>query len=91
MKERRPNPFEEMQHHQIRTYFKGEPERKIKSGLDGTLGTVRFLGNVADVYICRLMDTVVGMARSEERDEAATGRRLDPGKAPNRGTKYPNL
>jgi hypothetical protein len=83
-----------MEDHQIRTYFQGESERKIKSGLDGTLGTVRFLGNIADVYLCRLVDTVVGMAKSDGRrqeDPPGSNARLTPEQRPKRDKKYPNL
>lgn len=88
------NPFEELEDHQIRTFFEGPTERKIKSGLDGTLGTARLLGSIADVYLTRLVDTVVGMASgSSERDEESmtTSGRLDPDPSPGRDKKYPNL
>lgn len=94
MDEKRRNPFEEMEDHQIQTFFQGRAEKKIKSGLDGTLGTVRFLGNVADVYLCRLVDTVVGLANKDNprEDETmdSTGR-LIPEQKPKRDEKYPNL
>ncbi|WP_020537316.1 hypothetical protein [Lewinella cohaerens] len=94
MDEKGRNPFEEMEDHQIRNFFEGPTDRKIKSGLDGTLGTVRFLGNIADVYLSRFVDTVVGMASANsQRDEESTpsSGRLDPDQTPGRDKKYPNL
>ena len=94
MDEKGRNPFEEMEDHQIRNFFEGPTERKIKSGLDGTLGTVRFLGSIADVYLTRFVDTVVGMASANsQRDEESTtsSGRLDPDPTPDRNKKYPNL
>lgn len=94
MDEKGRNPFEEMEDHQIRNFFEGPTDRKIKSGLDGTLGTVRFLGNIADVYLSRFVDTVVGMASTNnQRDEesAPSSGRLDPDQAAGRDKKYPNL
>lgn len=88
------NPFEEMEDHQIRNFFEGPTERKIKSGLDGTLGTARFLGNIADIYLTRFVDTVVGMSSgSRQRDEESrtSSGRLDPDSTPDRDKKYPNL
>lgn len=94
MDEKGRNPFEEMEDHQIRNFFEGPTDRKIKSGLDGTLGTFRFLGSIADVYLTHFVDTVVGMASANsQRDEESTtsSGRLDPGPAPERDKKYPNL
>lgn len=96
MDEKRRNPFEEMEDHQIQTFFQGRAEKKIKSGLDGTLGTVRFLGSIADVYLCRLVDTVVGLANADDQREENTAnsnsrQRLIPENKPKRDKKYPNL
>ena len=94
MDEKGRNPFEEMEDHQIRNFFEGPTDRKIKSGLDGTLGTVRFLGSIADVYLTHFVDTVVGMANgSSQRDEESitSGGRLNPDEEPAREKKYPNL
>lgn len=88
------NPFEELEDHQIRNFFEGPTDRKIKSGLDGTLGTVRLLGSIADIYLTRFVDTVVGLANgSEQRDEetGTSSGRLDPEPTPERDKKYPNL
>lgn len=94
MDEKGRNPFEEMEDHQIRTFFEGPADRKIKSGLEGTLGTVRFLGSIADVYLTQFVDTVVGMASGKgQRDEESmtSSGRLDPDSTPERDKKYPNL
>ena len=96
MDEKGRNPFEEMEDHQIRNFFEGPTDRKIKSGLDGTLGTVRFLGSIADVYLSRFVDTVVCMAsansqRDEEEETRPSSGRLNPDQAPDRDKKYPNL
>ena len=96
MSDNKPNPFEEMQDEQIRTFFNGPVDRKIKAGIDGTMGTFRFLGNIADVYLTRFVDTMVGMANGvSERDEEDTSGhgRLPQSNAnePNKEKKYPNL
>lgn len=87
----KPNPFEEMENKQIQTFFKGPVERKIKSGLNGTLGTVRFLGNIADVYLTHLVDTVVGMASGPNADDedGTIGESDDGSQIPE--PKYPSL
>ena len=88
------NPFEEMQNKQIRTFFEGPAERKIKAGLDGTMGTFRFLGDIADVYLSRFVDTMVGFANggSKRDDENTTNHgRLPEGDQPPSDSKYPNL
>lgn len=90
----KPNPFEEMQNEQIRTFFDGPADRKIKAGLDGTMGTFRLLGNIADMYLTRFVDTMVGMANgANDRDEETPTdqSRLPGGEQPNKDKKYPNL
>ena len=90
----KPNPFEEMQNEQIRTFFEGPADRKIKQRLDGTMGTFRFLGNIADVYLNRFVDTMVGMANGasnrDEEEETDQGR-LPESREPKEDRKYPNL
>lgn len=89
------NPFEEMQDEQIRTFFEGPADRKIKARLDGTMGTFRLLGNIADVYLNRFVDTMVGMANGagvrDEEAEADQGRLPAGEKKSNDDSKYPNL
>jgi hypothetical protein len=95
MDKQRPNPFEEMEEQQIRTFFKGPVERKVKASLDGTLGTMRFLGSMADVFITRMVDTMAGIAGKNlgRSDDATIGNEasgtLGPGD--NKNPKYPNL
>ena len=91
----RPNPFEEMQDKQIKTFFEGTTDRKIKANLDGTMGTFRFLGNIADIYLNRFVDTMVGMANGANvRDEdPAAGQSRLPGEglpSEKKKNKYPN-
>ena len=90
----KPNPFEEMQNRQIRTFVDGGADRKIKAGLDSRMGTFRLLGNIADVYLNRFVDTMVGMANgvAETPEEGEEERpRLKSGDHPRTGNKYPNL
>ncbi len=86
------NPFEEMQNRQIRTFFDGDANRKIKAGLDSRMGTFRLLGNIADVYLNRFVDTMVGMANGAvESEEEEVQARLKSGEQSRTGNKYPNL
>lgn len=55
------NPFDEMENNHIQQFFEGPTDARIKAKLDNTMGTIRFLSNIADVYLGRLVDTVVGM------------------------------
>ncbi|MEL6834321.1 MAG: hypothetical protein AAFP77_15105 [Bacteroidota bacterium] len=91
----KPNPFEEMQNRQIRTFFDEGADRKIKAGLDSRMGTFRLLGSIADVYLNRLVDTMVGMANgaaeTTEQEEQSEQSRLKSGDHPRTGNKYPNL
>ncbi|PSR12605.1 MAG: hypothetical protein DA408_14680 [Bacteroidetes bacterium] len=97
MDKQRLNPFEEMEEQQIRTFFTGPVERKVKASLDGTLGTMRFLGSMADVFITRMVDTMAGiagkdLARSDDTNatRGAEGRGT-PEIGDQQQTKYPNL
>lgn len=88
------NPFEEMQNEQIRTFFEGPADRKIKARLDGTMGTFRLLGNIADVYLNRFVDTMVGMANgagARDEETMANQGRLPAEKDSKDDSKYPNL
>lgn len=88
------NPFQEMQNEQIRAFFEGPADRKIKARLDGTMGTFRLLGNIADVYLNRFVDTMVGMANganAQDEEEVADQGRLPASDDLNDDSKYPNL
>ena len=90
------NPFDDMRDKQIRTFFEGPVDRKIKSKLDNTMGTFRLLGNIADVYLNRLVDTMVGMANGasrQDQEENVDQGRLPEGEPPvdDKSKKYPNL
>ena len=92
---KKPNPFEEMQDRQIRTFFDGSADRKIKAGLDSRMGTFRLLGNIADVYLNRMVDTMVGMANgaaeSSDQEVKPQPPRLRSDSKSRRDNKYPNL
>lgn len=85
------NPFDEMEQEHIQTFFQGSADARIKAKLDNTMGTIRFLSNIADVYLGRLVDTVVGMTGGEvdNAPTAAPDERslLVP---PESSPKYPN-
>lgn len=55
------NAFDKMQEQNLETFEKG-PRQQMRNELTGTLGTIRFLGSVADVYLNRMVDTFIGMA-----------------------------
>ena len=77
------NPFKEIENQHIQSFYNGPREKRVRSGLGSTLGTVRFLGKIADVYLTRLVDTMVGLAGGNALDD-------DPNNPPGGGGP-PNL
>ena len=53
------NPFKTIEQEGIRSFYSGRSDERVRSGINSTLGTVRFLGKIADVYLTRLVDTMV--------------------------------
>jgi hypothetical protein len=85
------NPFDEMENDHIQTFFQGSADARIKAKLDNTMGTIRFLSNIADVYLGRLVDTVVGMTGGDvdnASNPASDEQSLLP--KPDSAPKYPN-
>ena len=42
-------------------HYHGPRQKKIESGLSSTLGAVRLVGCIVDVYLSRMVDTIVGI------------------------------
>lgn len=42
-------------------HYRGPRQEKIHSGINSTLGTVRFVGRIVDVYLSRMVDTIIGI------------------------------
>lgn len=76
-----------MENEQIRS-FAPEERRRVKSGVDSTIGTSRMLGNIAEVYLSRFLDTVFGMSGREEENTVGPGRNTNSRPS---DKKYPNL
>ena len=79
------NPFKEIENEGVRSFYAEERDQRVRSGINSTLGTVRFLGKIADVYLNRLVDTMVCLTGGGVRDD-----RSNP-EAPADGKRPPNL
>lgn len=82
------NPFKEIENQHIQSFYSGPQERRVRTGLGSTLGTVRFLGKIADIYLTRMVDTMVGMAggRGAKGDSGSA----EGGTPPNRPPSSPS-
>jgi hypothetical protein len=75
-------------------HYQGPRQEKIESSLNSTLGTVRFLGRIVDVYLARMVDTIVEITGGDTSGRDPHDRRPptepvpDPGDGP-RGPKIP--
>lgn len=78
------NPFKEIENQHIQAFYSGPREKRVRSGLGSTLGTVRFLGKIADVYLTRMVDTMVGLAggNPEGNDSSTPPERRTPPNLP---------
>ena len=89
------NPFKEIENEGVRSFYADQRDQRVRSGINSTLGTVRFLGKIADVYLTRLVDTMVCLTGGGAvRDEGGGGpdSGLDtrpPNLAPDGGPKGP--
>lgn len=90
------NSFQELQRWGEEQYTERHDER-LRSHMDGTLGTFRFLGQVIDIYLPRMVDTFMAVAtgraiQTEEHRHAptdpATGERPSQGPWPE---EQPNI
>jgi hypothetical protein len=83
------NAFEDMNERNHR-FFEDGPNEEIRRNILSSLGTIRFLGNVADVYLSRMVETVVTMAGGghgpRDQKDDRTGSSLPP-----EDSGYPNL
>ncbi|RME97775.1 MAG: hypothetical protein D6772_09965 [Bacteroidetes bacterium] len=83
------NAFDHMDE-QNRRFFDEGPGDEIRRNILGSLGTIRFLGNVADVYLNRMVETVVSLAGGgrgpQDRQDERTGSSQEF-----KNSGYPNL
>ena len=85
------NAFNDMEEDHIRSFYKGSSDRKIRSKINSSLGTMRFLGQIADVYVNHLVKTMTELAsNSTEGNEIKRGDIDDSNNRLNK-PKYPNL
>jgi len=85
------NAFNDMEEDNIRSFYDGSSDLKIRSRINNSLGTMRFLGQIADVYVNQLVKTMTKIAAGtedniEKRRENTDGlnkKRLDKNKYPN--------
>ncbi|MEZ4985926.1 MAG: hypothetical protein R2795_12970 [Saprospiraceae bacterium] len=85
------NPFDEMENDGIRSFYDNKVDVRVKSKLDNTMGTIRFLSNIADVYLSKLVDTVVGMTSHEQPIENTDDEGINRISPPDTDKHYPNL
>lgn len=94
------NSFNEMEEANIRSFYNGPSEKKVRRGINGSLGTMRFLGQIADVYVNRMVETMMGMASGPEDEISNNPKTLTRGRDGERSrddadsldsSKYPNL
>lgn len=73
------NNFEELEHFHKEGYNQERHER-IQQKVNDTLGTYRFLGQVVDIYVPRLLDAVVEIAGGKKipPSDTNTQRRAAP-------------
>jgi len=60
------NAFNEMEEDNIRSFYGGSSDRKIRAKINNSLGTMRFLGQIADVYVNHLVKTMTKIAAGTE-------------------------
>ena len=54
------NSFKDLEAEGIRAYQAVAGER-VRRRLEGTMGTFRFIGQIVDIYLPRMVDTVIAM------------------------------
>ena len=87
------NSFNEMEEANIRSFYAGAGDKKVRKEVNSNFGTIRFLGNIADVYVNRLVETIVEIAsgpQGEHEGEMPTSSRGHQSEHPD-NSKYPNL
>lgn len=94
------NSFNEMEEANIRSFYNSPSDRKIRKGVNSSLGTMRFLGHIADVYVNRLVETMVEMASGPDDESKnnfkalpreSKSQRSEDSSKPSDPSKYPNL
>jgi hypothetical protein len=73
------NNFQKLQEQQEEVYYSSEGGDKLKKGVTGTLTTFRFIGDVIDVYLPRVVDMFIAISGgSVDSDRASKGKKNDP-------------
>lgn len=83
------NAFDDMEKRN-RSFFEDGPNEEIRRNILSSLGTILFLGNIADVYLNRMVETVVSMAGGAQGPQERTDDRTGSSQAP-KDSGYPNL
>jgi hypothetical protein len=87
------NNFQKLQEQQEEVYYSSEGGNKLKNEVKGTLTTFRFIGDVVDVYLPRVIDMFIaisggnvdysGRKGKERKSDPASGNLSHPkGKGP---------
>ncbi|GJM33244.1 MAG: hypothetical protein DHS20C18_22450 [Saprospiraceae bacterium] len=93
------NNFQRLQEEQEEEFYNEARHDQLRSGLHQTLGTFRFIGQVIDIYLPRVVDMlIVATGGNSGRDDDAVTPRLrsqDPSSGPimdrkNLGPKGPD-
>lgn len=85
------NSFNDMQEEHIRSFYNSSSDRKIRTKINSSLGTMRFLGQIADVYVNRLVKTMTKLASNSEVSTEVKRGDIDDSNNRLNQTKYPNL
>lgn len=74
------NNFQKLQKQQEEVYYSSEGGNKLKNEVKGTLTTFRFIGDVVDVYLPRVIDMFIAISGGSIDDSGrkAAGKRNDP-------------
>lgn len=73
------NNFQKLQEQQEEHYYTSEGANNLKKDVMGTLTTFRFIGDVIDVYLPRVVDMFIAISGGSLTDNRKEkGRRNDP-------------
>lgn len=85
------NSFNDMQEEHIRSFYNNSRDRKIRTKINSSLGTMRFLGQIADVYVSRFVKTMTKLASNSEVSTEVKRGDIDDSNNRLNQAKYPNL
>lgn len=81
------NAFNDMEDDNIRSFYGGSSDQKIRTNINKNLGGMRFLGQIADVYVNHLVKTMTKIVGGEANGIDRRGAAKDDLNK----SKYPNL